>query len=253
MLEPRHVLAKLGLSESEIDIYLALLNGAQAVREVVRVTGRSRPTVYYALTGLENRGLLKKNGLDEEQRFRLEPLKRLGALARQKQDEYEALGSEVDQLCKSFQKPKIEDSQPQVTYYEGVTATRSLIMDTIYSRRHQLDCIIPNSNFLIAQGFDFIADYLELRNTLGVTSRNLLARDTDKRIIASHQTNDEMRYLPDGMGDRFRSSVFMFEDRVLYVSVQSRGQAVVFRSVEHYELMIALFATIWGVSTPIQK
>ena len=87
MLDTRLLLSGLDLSEAEIDIYLAMLQGAATPREIVKATGRSRPTVYYALGSLERRGLLSKTGLPDERSYRVEPLDRLKRILQQKEDQ----------------------------------------------------------------------------------------------------------------------------------------------------------------------
>ena len=82
MLDARNLLAQLQLTEAEIDVYLVMLKGAGSAREVINSTNRSRPTVYYALSALERRGLITKQGNSEEYRFQVEPLSGTGRVNR---------------------------------------------------------------------------------------------------------------------------------------------------------------------------
>src|SRR3990167_980213 len=109
MIEPRALLAKLDLSDAEIDVYLAMIGGAVGARDIVQVTSRSRPTVYYALTSLERRGILSKTGLEEGQSFRVEPLSRLKTIAAEKQAEAEVLRDNVEEFITQFRSQKRGD------------------------------------------------------------------------------------------------------------------------------------------------
>ena len=57
MQEPRKQLLDLGLSDSEVTVYLAMVSGVRTARDLIKTTRLKRPTVYYALGCLERRGL----------------------------------------------------------------------------------------------------------------------------------------------------------------------------------------------------
>lgn len=60
-----HLLERLGLSQSERDIYLSLLSRPyQIVSDIVRETRYHRPMVYKSLRSLEADGLVEKSHLD---------------------------------------------------------------------------------------------------------------------------------------------------------------------------------------------
>lgn len=251
MLEPRSLLARLNLSESEIDVYLALLNGAQAARDIVQTTGRSRPTVYYALSALERRGLLSKTGLDDDQKFRLEPLSRLQTIVRHKQQEVESLDNELAEFVLQFKPSEKGDHKPNVAFYEGVSAVRNVIMETVYCHSRHIDTLVPTRNFFWQFGPDFVEKYVELRHTLGVKTRNLWQDPVEQQIIDQFYDKAEIRLMPGGLGDRFRSTVFMYDDCVLYISSLASGYALLVRSSEHRELMRELYGVVWDLSKPL--
>ncbi len=253
MVEPRALLAKLDLSEAEIDVYLALLNGAHAPREVVVTTGRSRPTVYYALTSLERRGLLSKTGLEGEQRYRLEQPRRLKTIVRQRQDAMQSLEAEVDDFVAQFQMSVKSNHKPDVAFYEGVAAVRNVIMETVYARSRMIETLVPTNNFFWQLGPDFVEKYMELRHTLGVRTRNLWATSIERSIIDQFYNLADIRMLPVGLGDRFRSTIFIHDDQVLYISSLASGHAFLVRSPEHAELMRVLYNVLWDSSTSIQQ
>ena len=84
MQEPRKNLLALGLSDSEVTVYLAMVSGARTARDLVKITGLKRPTVYYALSCLEKRGLTSKTGMTGDKSFSLEPIEKLSVIAKEK-------------------------------------------------------------------------------------------------------------------------------------------------------------------------
>ncbi|MEI7683139.1 MAG: helix-turn-helix domain-containing protein [Candidatus Saccharibacteria bacterium] len=252
MLDPRALLAQLDLTESEIDVYLALLKGAQSARDIVVATGRSRPTVYYALGSLERRGLLSKTGLEDDNLYRVESLKRLQTMARQKQAAFESLQDDVGAFVRQFQTRTPADRKPGVAFYEGISAVQNVIMETVYCQARQIDTIVPNRSFFWQLGLEFVEKYVDLRHTLGVKTRNLWSEPVEQDIIDQFYDKVEIRVMPGGLGDRFRSTVFIYDDSVLYISSLASGYALLVRSVEHRELMRELYGVVWGLSKPLQ-
>jgi len=252
MLNPHTFLASLDLSEAEIDVYLAMIGGALTARDIVQVTGRSRPTVYYGLGALDRRGLLSKTGLEGDRRFRVEPLSRLKTMVEAKQIEIESLHNEVDDFVAQFRKPQAGDHKPQVAFYEGVSAVRNVIMETIYAKGRQIDSLVPTENFFWQLGPDFVTQYVKKRQDIGVRTRNLWGTTIDPSQIKKYYNKSEIRMMPASLGDKFQTTVFMYRDNVLYISSLRSGYALLVRSKEHYQLTQALYEVVWEISKPLK-
>jgi sugar-specific transcriptional regulator TrmB len=253
MIEPRSLLAKLGLSDAEADVYLAMLNGAQSARDIINATNRARPTVYYSLTALERRGLLSKTGLEDAQRFRVEPLKRLVTMVDEQQAEVAAAKEGIEQFITQFDQRRKGDDKPNVSFYEGSAAVRNVIMESIYTHSRRIDSLIPAENFFWQLGPEFVTKYVEARWKLSVKTRHLWATKVDKSTIDKYYEHAAIRMLPDKLGSRFKTSVFMYDDNVLYVSSLASGYALVVHSAEHFELMQMLYEGLWAQSTPLKS
>jgi sugar-specific transcriptional regulator TrmB len=252
MIEPRIILSQLELSEAEIDVYLAMLHGARAARDIVQITSRSRPTVYYALNSLEQRGLLSKTGLEEDQRFRVEPLERLQTIIHGRQAELKKTASEVDRLVRQFQQGSKGDRRPQVSFYEGVAGVRNVIMETMYCHGRQIDSLVPTQNFFLQLEPAFVTRYVEMRHDMGVRTRSLWGAPIEPAIVQQYYDISEIRMMPKTLGSRFRSTIFMYDHSVLYISSLASGYALLVSSAEHYELMQALYGTVWASSKPLK-
>ena len=251
MIEPRALLAALDLTEAETEVYLAMLGGALAARDIIAVTGRSRPTVYYALSSLERRGLLSKTGLDHGSKLRLEPLKRLQTIVTQKQHQLEKTKADLEQFVGQFQMSPAGDHKPQVAFYEGVDAVKNVIMESAYCHGRSIDTLVPTTNFFWQLGEEFVGRYVKLRHDLGVSTRNLWGVPIDPKIIAALYDKSQIRMMPGGLGDNFRSTVFMYDGSVLYISSLASGYALLVKSAEHYQMMQALYNVIWTSSKPL--
>lgn len=252
MMDQKLFLAQLDLSEAEIDIYLAMVQGALAARDIVQVTGRSRPTVYYALTSLERRGFISKTGLDDDKRFRIEPLKRLKTIIESKRVDLSTLDKQADEFIAHFNRSQPGDHKPQVSFYEGVAAVRNVIMETIYCRGKHIDSLVPTNNFFWQLGSDFVQHYVAMRRKHRITTKNLWGSTIDPEQITKYYDKAELRLLPKGMGDSFESTIFMYDNTVLYISSLSSGYGLLVQSKEHYRLMQTMYKCMWQVSKPLK-
>ncbi len=252
MLDARNLLAQLQLTEAEIDVYLVMLKGAGSAREVINSTNRSRPTVYYALSALERRGLITKQGNSEEYRFQVEPLSRLKTILQEQEDSLETAKSQLEEFMQMHQERQPGDHRPQIAFYEGLQAVKNIIMESLYCHSRKIDSLVPSDNFFWQLGPDFVEHYVELRHTLGISTRNLWGKSVPRESIEKYYQKAQLRLLPEGMGDQFRTTIFMYDDAVLYVSSLASGYALVVRSREHSEMMRVFYDTLWGLGKNIE-
>ena len=244
MLDARAMLAKLDLTEAEIDVYLMVLKGVQSAREIISATTRSRPTVYYALTALERRGLITRSGNSEEYRYQAEPLTRLKAILQAQEDTLAITRTQLEEFMAIQQEG---DRQPQVVFYEGLQADRGVILESLYCRSGKIDSIVPSDNFFWQLGSDFVDQYTELNYTLGISTRNLWDKSIKKGGSEEYYRKTETRILPDSMRDKFNTTVFIYDDLVLNILPRASGYAFVVRSREHSEMMRVFYETLWGL------
>ena len=133
MTEPTKQLAGLGLTESEITVYMAMLSGARTARDLVKITGLKRPTVYYAIGCLEKRGLLGKTGKEGDGKFFLEPVEKLQSLAEEKLRESTQVHKSISELIPFLvSQTERSDNKPTVAFFEGKEAVKRTIMDMLY-------------------------------------------------------------------------------------------------------------------------
>lgn len=125
-LSHRAFLSRLGLSDHEAAVYLALLEeGPGGVADIARRTGLFRPTIYQALAGLSAKELLATEPHGKYKRYIAESPdaleKAFAALSREFDTQLAALGS--------LAKRKEECTKPVVRYVEGKKALRAIYDD----------------------------------------------------------------------------------------------------------------------------
>jgi len=251
MQEPRKNLLSLGLSDSEVTVYLAMVSGAKTARDLVKVTGLKRPTVYYALGCLEKRGLMSKTGISGDKGFFLEPVEKLAIIAKEKALEISKLQKHIDEMIPSMTAgpSSTANQKPTVAFYEGINAVKSVVMDMLYCKSKRINSVVPKQNFFWQVGQDFVETFVEERIKRNIKTKNLWESSVDKTLIKQYYENlSHVKILPEIMHGKFLTTVFIYDDKTLYVSSKNNSYCVLITSKEHAETMQAWFDGLWAFS-----
>lgn len=254
MKQAKDILAELGLSDSEIQLYVAMVKGgALTARELMRDTGAKRPTVYYALRQLQERGLVTKAGSVGVERFQAEDphtLTNLISFRKQKLERIESDLSEVIPLLRLGGDP--HEGMPGVHFFEGDTAVKQIITETLYGRDRHIDSLAPSDNFFWQIGQEFSADYIAQRVRKKISTRNLWEEPLEPAImLKSYKGLSQVRILPEVMRGRFKTTIFLYDDKALYIASKKAGYALLVKSKEHYETMKAMYDGLWEGSAKV--
>lgn len=256
MHSPHEILAELGLTESEIDVYLAMRRGIIRVQDIVKVTGRKRPTIYYALDSLQKRGLISKTGQSGEAAVRVESTKRLVIIAEEQKKKSEVLLRELELYAAELAAHDgVVRERPSVSFFEGVDAIKGVIMETLYCMTKEICVVAPQDNFFIQVGHDFREKYVDVRGKRGIRTRSLWEKPTDMKTYARYYSGlSDIRILPLVMRGAFESTVFLYDDKTLYISSAKNSYCILVTSREHHATMKAWFEGLWSTSTvPLGK
>ena len=254
MNEPKKHLQELGFSESEATVYLAMLSGVRAARDLVKVTGQKRPTVYYALGCLEKRGLISKTGREGEKQFEVEPLHKLELIAEEKMREAGELQKNISDMVPMLQSIHAPaDKKPTVAFFEGKAAVQGAIMEMLYCKDKHINSIVPHDNFFQQIGPAFVKQFIEERIRRNIKTKNLWEASIDASVVKQYYRGlSEIKILPGVMKGAFRSSIFLNDNKVLYVSSLKNSYCICITSKEHHDTLQALFDGLW-VSSKAHK
>lgn len=252
--EPLTLLAQLGLEPSESEVYLAMTQGAASVKEIIQLTQRQRPTVYYALGQLEHKGLVSKTGHDYSRKYQLEPLERLAALAHDQQQAAEQLSDQISSLISNLSPTTDQDSTvPSVSFFEGEQAVKNVVLESLYCRQKLIYVIAPRDNFFWQMGEDFVRRYVEERNAAGIAVHSLWDNPISPAVFVKYYgKNAQVRLLPTVMRGHFKTTIFIYDNKTLYISSKNESTCLLVQSKEHCQTMHALFAGLWANATKHQ-
>lgn len=129
------ILKKLGLSEKESKIFLALIErGASSVRDLAEGTGLNRGTTYDILKSLQEQGLVSFFHKKSKQKFIAEDPEKLTMLAQEKEQEIQKVKKGLLEFIpelKSLQKKGGEG--PVAKMYEGKKGVKFILEDILSS------------------------------------------------------------------------------------------------------------------------
>lgn len=249
MNEPRKQLEALGFTESEITVYLAMVSGTMLARDIIKATGLKRPTVYYAIGCLEKRGLISRTGKDGDGKLFLEPISKLERISEEKLRESAGLHDAITNLVPFLEAQQTTAGEkPMIAFFEGREAVEQVIMEMLYCKEKQIDSIVPKDNFFWQVGKDFVSKFVNERRRRGINTKNIwqvtVAADLIKKY---YPAPSQVRVAPKSMSV-FHTTIFLYDDKTLYVSSKKNGYAVLMTSQEHHDTMRAWFNAIWEVS-----
>lgn len=246
------VLKKLGLSQSEIDVYKTLsTQGSMTAIEILKATHMKRPTLYYSIRQLEGRGLLHTIPSGGVSRYQSEKPEKLITLLAMREEELRSLVREVSGIIPSLrQDVHHHEGVPAVTFYQGEENMKQAILDTLYCRVRHIDILTPKDNFFWQTGQPFSQKYIDERVARKIKTRHLWEEALPSPVLKKsyHQDISTIRILPPSMRGKFRTAVFLFDQSVMYISSRASGYVLVVKSNEHYELMKSFYEMAWTSS-----
>ena len=248
---PKDILKKLGLSAIESDVYAAMIAGHTKVKDIQGMTGIKRPSVYYAIANLEKRGLIGRLQVGEYNTWKVSSLARLRNILDEKKIELAELSDGVEEFIAHAPR-KESTSKTKVTYYEGQESIEHIVFNSVYCKSKEIWSIAPNNNFFFEVGSEFATKYVTERKHRGIKTRNLWEEVFDEKVVEKlYEGISEIRIMPEGMHGKFRTTTFIYDDKVMYIAPLKSNYAVIFQSKEHVAMMRSLYETVWNISEKI--
>jgi len=171
-------LTRLGLSENESALYLALLTqGSSSVRKLAGITGINRGTTYDGLKALKSRGLVSFYHEDTKQHFVAEDPSKLSSLLEAQKTELNQLTETVSELIpelKSLYDKK--GGKPTVRYYEGPDGVQTILLDVLETMEEAEDSeyfVYSSASVRDAGLYSSFPNYSEERIKRGIKVRTI--------------------------------------------------------------------------------
>lgn len=149
-------LETLGLSNEEIQVYLAALEqGSTTVLELAKTTKIPRTTVYLLIDSLIKNGLLKLTVKGKKKRYVPAEPREILTLGKNKQERLaqslKELEQEIPQLDAIY---RTQHAIPQIQYYQGAQEVQKIYEETLKEDKIYVHCMSQSA-------MDIMGDYLK--------------------------------------------------------------------------------------------
>lgn len=252
MASIKESLISMGLTATEAAVYIAGLHQRSiTLHDLCTATKIKRPTVYYALHTLMEKGLTSEKKEGNKSFFSMSiPESLRGLVERQREtveDRMKMLTTLIPLLNHERKVSKTEEMT--VTHYHGIEGMKMLIDMACYCKSRRWEIIAPFKNFLREYDKEYAQRYLRARKYHHITSRTLWERMPGSRPLTTEEIAERNpRYMPSSMDGKFQSMVILFDENVAIFSSYKELSAILIHSKEIHDMFLAMFEAIWEVS-----
>ena len=249
----RTLLDDLGFGKSEAILYEfgAAQKNALTVQEMQRRTSLKRPTIYYALDQLADKGLVSRVMSQQKTSFMFQPPSKLELLVK---DEVRHARTKLHSVAQLIDLMPIADGKEHtnVSHFEGLQGVKTVIDMTLYCSSRKWQVIAPFKNFLRDYDEKYSRYYVHTKRSRGITTQTLWKKiiPTSRTLSATEIKEKNPRIMPQTMGGRFESIIIIFDNKVAIIGPYSEMSAIVIESEEIVTMFEGLFGLIWDISTP---
>lgn len=255
MREVIKLLKQLGLSTTETKLYLHGLRFTQVnVAVLVKLAEIKRTTAYHALATLVEKGLAARSKEDGKLYYRMTPASELSLLLQTRRDQLESQVKEIQRLMPQFPIAQNPKSLPEVVNYHGLNGVQSAVERALRCDSQFWRIISPKSNFFRNSTPDYIEYFKSMRAERGIKAKSLweASVSNSKSLIKEDIVLRQPRIIPPSMDGKFKSSIIIFDDKVLIISSYRQKFATLITSNETAETFKLMFDAIWDISKPVE-
>ncbi len=234
----------LGLNEKEAKVYLASLELGQAtVQKISAKAGIKRPTTYFIIEGLMERGLMSSYYQGKKQFFMAEMPERILDLIAKERKELELREEQFKRLLPELQSINNRNKdKPVVKYYEGKDGILTMTLEHMKSSKNQ--------QLFNVFSRDVIEQAITPDDLIHIRKERLGNKITTKTIYTREKgdlegvENAEMIRLP-AKDFPVSCDIAFYEDKVRIASFKDRLMGVVIEDKEIAQSFRTIFELAW--------
>ena len=238
-MKEKQALLEFGLSETEAQTYLTLFRlGGATASVLAKETGLQRTTVYPILKSLAKKGCVLVYFRKNQHHYYAQKPDKLASIFEKKV----AFFNSVIPLFTAMDKKQAQ--AVGLRFIETKEELRQFYADTLANNKTQ--CVVGNAFVWRSIDPEFFETYRETRARLKIKTRLLLSADSKESNPGSKDLLREFKYLPKEY--EFKSTLNIFNDKVLIVSPEVSSLAVVIAVPAMVDIFKSMFEIIWKMS-----
>ena len=205
-------LEELGLTESEIRLYLYLLKqGVSTPPQIAKGVGVARPNCYKILQSLKEKGLIEEQRKDKRKAYLAsDPIALVQTLERRK----EAMNKMLPDLRALYTTQK---NKPEIRFYDGLEQVKQIFHQTLAAKEI---LGIASTKKLFALSPEFFDKYRQEIKKRGIDFRDILSHPSGEE--SGPKTKEELRgfyelkILPEKYGE-ISTDILVWDDNVALI------------------------------------
>lgn len=247
----RNVLKKFGLSDKEIDLYIAgLKSGPASVQDLAKSSGIKRPTVYVIIEHLQKLGLANQSFKGEQKLFEMARPQKLFKFIdeekRETEEKEKSLGKIISDLEALARKPEFA---ADIKIYEGFDKIVEIIGE--FARNKNLTYAISSAYYFDKIAMEKILMETFMKNSVKIREKykNRIQIITDpnpfmvRLYLLEYTDVREFRFLPEGV--KLPAMMNICDDRVALISARKPYSIVVIKNQTIAVMIKFLFEMTW--------
>ncbi len=252
--ELQKLLTEYGLSENEIQVFLATLDvGEGSANTIAKTADFNRVTTYEILKRLQTKGLVKTRikAKSSTKIFYPQSITDLQKGIEEKAAALSSLTANIDTIKKWYNnKVKFPSSKAEIQFIEGKEGLRKALMKTLEDNPTEVKSISSMEDVRTAFGSEFLDKYWTRRTQLGIRTRGIVQGTPDnKKQFEDERNIRELRRIkftdPTEMAG-FDDHVDITDNRICILSLEKGNEhATIIESKHVAKSWKTLFEMLW--------
>lgn len=242
-------LQQIGLSKSEVSLYLIGLTMPQAtVSQLTIATKLKRPTVYHGLNALVEKGLTTEVKEAKELQYTMRSPDHIEEYINGQVGAMQQQASLLGDLISQFpEAPKTAGQPAIIQHFTGIQQVRELIDKALYCSSHHWDIVAPRQNFIAESDEAYIRHFKQVRKQQNIQSCTLWEGKWEQgKISLADVMHRKPRYLPREYDGRFKAMMILFDKKVAFIGSYAQQEALLIESKEIHDFQQMLFEALWA-------
>nr|MBA4404900.1 hypothetical protein [Nanoarchaeum sp.] len=230
-----NILEKIGLSPNESKCYKALLKlGSSSANELSRKSGVHRVSVYDALRGLQEKGLISQITKENKLLFEAESPEKIEEMIKEKEDDLNEVKETIPELMLDFKSAK---EKQEVHSFKRLVGIKNILREMLKSKTEILDF---GAEYKIKEFLNH--DYIKWDKER-VKNKIKMRIVANERIKPTQIPLTQIKYVP----SEFNSSVstYIFDDKVALIMWVEDPIGIIIEHKAVYESYKNYFEYLW--------
>lgn len=248
MVNLQNTLEKLGLSDKEIKIYLALLStGPTAIRKIGEKANINRGTTYELLKKLQAVGLVSYFHKGKRQHFVAENPRVIANIISRKKTEIGEAENNLEKIMTELSSLSVGlKNQPVIKFYENYSGIRTILEDVLDSTAH-----LPKKEY-VAYSSSNIRPYLYNPNAFPDFTEKRISKKIHVRTIAigpggNTSGDDERKWITKKEGAPTYTLLYAGKVAMISLSPENIPHGLIIEDEGLYKTQILIFNSLWNV------